>query len=444
MAAIEISVANPTSWSGVDFTNAYPSDPTPLRSIYAALAERCAAACIQAPSWILNGLAGGAFFSPIHNILYQIRGTIIDLCKQSFVTIDYPRRNGFGWNYQLSNWSSFPVPLFPEHLPNHTTDGRTDPFGGAGHPMLLPAEWSPELNETGLTTYRTFLSDCAYWIDKMRYVDTTSVAKMMDSVEEPRTPYREHTTFSDAYSALRQDAGSQFGTNEIYCSLNVANSRDEEDGPTTILRTWRFGTPVYRLVAVNPSALRATAYLLVSMPKRGDYWNHHFDSRRITWDRGGTTSSATITHSDSSKHGSIWADEDVSTWIKSGHDITTTEKEYIWTEDGSESLCVRDDISHSQDSAELPDPPIPRHSSYMAVLLLFDSFGIGSAGMSNPIAIEAHDEHEIFDFTTGLSAPTERDSGGIQAYDWSYNYIFAFIPYVVMDYYNSFKFKLNI
>jgi len=443
----------PQSWSDVDLEHALPSDPRPWSALLSALAERCAAACVKFPSELHGMIAPDAY------ACYVVRSKIRALASESFVTLDHPRANGIGWNYDADCWSTFPRNVWPSI---GYVDDAIYPVGPAvvlaGHPMVPPAPHAPE-KDLDASVYRAFLLDCAYWLDKCRYVDASDYAETRR--QHYNSPYPEYgmDTYAESLAALV--AGTQ-PVDERGCSSISALYR--WNNSAAYQPVWFATSSGYELYAVNRSALPSVALLLFSFHIGGYHRDYPFRQiRELSVSNtfldylGGVYAKDNVERAiQSYLHGSSWCDSDLDVRTISGAvphvdnqgrvdgaDFTNCVyaqhlESRRWDEPGSRYVVLSSSDRSGRSTTS-------GSSSKYAFYNLFDSFGFcGAPGLSgHSVDVPGHGRELLADLTS-TPAPTVDVSAFLPsgADDLEAEIRVSCHQNVVLDYHDAYKFKL--
>lgn len=143
-----------------DFSNATLADAAPILALEAAVQERRAAALGGDDGLLVDHTPISPSAVPAMPAwpsvarLERIRSDLLDLAPK-FVNAD-----GEETLYDYDAWAIFPKRFTPRDL-----------FDGDHSLALLPPPGAPDGDPRTDGVYRTFLANCAWWLDRFRYVD---------------------------------------------------------------------------------------------------------------------------------------------------------------------------------------------------------------------------------------------------------------------------------
>lgn len=445
---------HPESWADVDLENALPSDPRPWAALRSALAERCAAVHRPLPA----GVQG--VYLPSVAACEAVRAEIQYLCRKSFVTLESPREDGIGWNYQIDRWGSYPRTVWPDPFwaPKDVDYAFSPPFPESGHPMHEPPLLAPE-GDGGEAVYRAFLADCAFWLDQCRYVDASDLVVR----EEDRRSGSWESTLAASLSGITPNQNPVRG-------FKTVEARYTHNGSTA---KWQVRYGPYKLYAVNPSPLPAKALLVLTrhggpLPESSSRSYEERETERNTPGQTFQTVGGSVYARSSSnekrteyRHGDTWVADVVESYSASGVEpelngqgeiigadysnatATRTHTVRKWNEAGDRSWLDEDASwtrSYSGNSASTN-----ADDEASAEYLLFDPFGYGDgAGVSGTyVTVPAFERALLVDLATAFTPVLNPSSLLPTADEASLDVRLSCTPCVVLDYHDAYKFKLG-
>ena len=138
-----------------DFSEASITDAAPLDALGVAVAERAAAASAGTGSHVTTDFPPASYSSdPVLSRLVALRNALRALAPR-FVRLEDDR-------YKWEAWSRFPIAYSGDNL-----------MKGEHSLAVLPMPGAPERSAESLEIYRTFLANCAWWIEQFRYVNVS-------------------------------------------------------------------------------------------------------------------------------------------------------------------------------------------------------------------------------------------------------------------------------
>ena len=152
-----------------DFSKATITDAAPIQILYDIVAERCAAA----GAYDGYGVEGDSLdwtyaAEPVLERLTRLRNTLRDLASR-FIRLEVE-------SYKWEAWSRFPIAY-----------NGTDLMKGEHSLAILPVVGTPEANAVELERYRTFLSNCTWWLRQFRHVNVAAKSYFTRSSEASGT-----------------------------------------------------------------------------------------------------------------------------------------------------------------------------------------------------------------------------------------------------------------
>ena len=184
-----------------DWGAGFLNDEAPLAALAAAIEERAAAAGVGVP-----GLWSGTPAPTVLSRLAAIRTAIATLAP-AFVDLDNPA-NAWAWGSH--------APLSFQARPRGTTELPVSSIYEGEHSLAAfsPGIGAPEAHEPTLAAYRKFLADCAWWLERFRYVDVGRSSYYLRRIDEDSDG---NAATSDVQVPVR---GRQYPAANVFHSTN--------------------------------------------------------------------------------------------------------------------------------------------------------------------------------------------------------------------------------